>query len=261
MPRRRQPRRRLGVEDLVAGLIELVHGPALAEPLGEFDGGLRRGLGLLQKPHHLAAGDGLDIGAARFERGSQGCFDGAQLRLTEAIACNVGSRRQRGQRQDTGDDLGFEFKRAAARDAGNVEARIGGETGPNTRRFGDAEFVIRGLQFAIIQQRDLHGGIHSQWTLEQSGDRFAGRGNVVIAAQRNGVHSQRGLCHVTDGIHALVAGKAGATAQQRCDKKRGADAAGGRTDGAHRTRKHEISPDRDDRSRTPQSRGHARLNR
>ena len=180
---------------------------------------------MFQKSHDLAAGDSLDIGAARFERGSQGRFDGAQLRLMEAIACHVGSRRQRGQRQNVGDDLGFEFEGTAARDAGNIEARIGRQAGADTRRFGDAELVICGLQFAVVQQRDLNGSIHSERTPEQGGDGLLGRGNVVVAVLRRNVHIQRRMGHAADGIHALVAGKAGAAAQQRGNQKCDAEAA------------------------------------
>ena len=94
----------VGVKDLLARLVELVHGAGLSESLGQLAGGFGRALGLGEEAALLLRGNGPVVGAPGLGRDPQGLLGGAQLRLPETVGSDLGARRQRGERQDVRDD-------------------------------------------------------------------------------------------------------------------------------------------------------------
>ena len=177
----------LGVEDLLARLIELVHRAGLAEALGELRGGLgRRPRAWVRKPTSLARRDRPVIGAPRLVATPQRLQRGAQLRLMETLSARSpsapaasrapGCRRRCGARS-----------RAAPTPAMRISENVGlgGRLAPPCAASASAELVVGRLQAAVVEQRDLHGGIRRERAAEQPVERGARRRRVLVAADRD----------------------------------------------------------------------------
>jgi hypothetical protein len=111
----REPRlsklcRHLGVEGVLARLVELVHGAGLAELGGELGGGLGGQSRLVQKGRELVGGNRRVVGAACVGGTPQGRLDGAQLRLPEAILGDLPARRQRQDRDDVDEQTALDLE-------------------------------------------------------------------------------------------------------------------------------------------------------
>ena len=90
-----QLRGQIGVEDLLARLIELVHRPGFSEARSQLGRGFGRRLRFRKEVNKLARGNGAIVGAPRFVGDTERLFGSAQLRLMEAFRGNLGARRQR----------------------------------------------------------------------------------------------------------------------------------------------------------------------
>ena len=93
-------RREIGVEHLIARLIELVHGAGFAEALASCVADSAAACACARKRPLLMCGDRAIPGAARFDRDACRFPDGAQLRLTKTFRRDFGARRQRRKRQE-----------------------------------------------------------------------------------------------------------------------------------------------------------------
>ena len=221
LPRGRELRRELDMERLFAREVELVHGAGAAELLGELRGGFGGGIRLRQERHRLARRHRGVIVAPRFRTEPQGLLGGAELRLTEAVGRDVGAHRQRGERQDVGDDPPFDVELDRGRYPAQRKPRIGRQARLDRRGLGDAELVIGRLQPGIVQERDLHRRISRQRRGQQPA-RPRKRGCRRLGA----VDLPRRLVERVRGdrahqVHAAVRRKRGAAGQQHGAAERG----------------------------------------
>ena len=100
--------RDVGMECLLARLIELVHCAGLAEALGELRHRFGSLVGLGEKANCLLRRDCAIEGTARFGRDAQRLKGGCQLRLTKTFGCDFAAHRKRGKGKNTGDDLALD---------------------------------------------------------------------------------------------------------------------------------------------------------
>ena len=110
-------RGQIGIEDLLARLIELVHRPGFPEARSQLGRGFGRRLRFRQEVNELARGNGAIVGAPCFVGDAQRLFGSAQLCLMEAFGGNLGARRERCKRDDIGDELHLAFERRPRLDA------------------------------------------------------------------------------------------------------------------------------------------------
>jgi hypothetical protein len=105
----------------------------------------------------LSCGDRAEIDPSDRRGEAQSLHRGAKLRLPEALARDLGSRPQSRERQDVCDDtaLYVELDRSRERAEGNRRARRKARFDHDGLR--DPEFVICGLQAAVVEQRCLDG--------------------------------------------------------------------------------------------------------
>ena len=96
---RREFGRQIGVEDLLAGLIEFVERPRFAEMLREFGRRLGSGLETAPEPTDLARGDRAVIRSPRLGCDPQRLQCSLKLRLREAIGGNPRAGRLRDECQ------------------------------------------------------------------------------------------------------------------------------------------------------------------
>ncbi|MCY1223616.1 hypothetical protein D9M72_357520 [compost metagenome] len=149
---------------MLACLVALAHGTGLTELCGEFGGGIRRRLSLLELSDGFPCGDGLDPGATGFCGKLQGAERRNELRLTEPCVGD-GDGLVAGQKcQDVCGNqaldcaVGFEFRRA---DPGRADRyrRIEEQSRlPGVRR-GIAKIGVGRLKTLVVEKRDLNGGI------------------------------------------------------------------------------------------------------
>src|SRR5262249_60423418 len=97
-------------------------------------------------------------------RHPQRLFGRMQLRLTEACRGDLGARRQGRQRKDIGDDSALDLEPDRSLDARNRNRRVRRKALPNPLSVRDGELAGRGLQSAIVEERDLYRGIGGQWS-------------------------------------------------------------------------------------------------
>jgi hypothetical protein len=88
-------------------------------------------------------------------RDSERFFGSAQLRLMEAFCGNLGPRRQGRKRDDIGDKLHLAFERRARLDASPGKRWIRWKALSDPFSVGNGELVVRRLQTAVVEQRDL----------------------------------------------------------------------------------------------------------
>ena len=91
-------------------MIELAHRAGLGERLAQACRRLRARFGGVERCQDLPGRYRADISPPRLGREPQGFLRGAKLCLLEADACELGTRRPGGERQDAGDDLPFDIK-------------------------------------------------------------------------------------------------------------------------------------------------------
>ncbi len=120
------------------------------------------------------------------------------------VACDFRARRQRRQCENAHHDHALELESAAAGDVGYGKCRVGRQRSLHQRRLGNAELAVGGLQIAIVQKRDLHGGIGSERPLEQTPDRASGRFGIVGRAQRHDILAELGAGNVRYHSHAAI---------------------------------------------------------
>ena len=150
------------VEGVLARLLQLVEGPALAELLGELGGGLGGAERLLHEGDLLVGRDGPVVLAAGLGREPQHGLGGAELGGAEALLGDRGPGGQGGELEQPDQDLALDLQLQAA-----AEPRQGDASGWAAARLdvvglGDARVVERGLQAAVLQERDLHGAVRRQ---------------------------------------------------------------------------------------------------
>ena len=162
LAKRRKVGRDLRIEDLLTGLVELVQRSGLSELQGKLRRGFRCGLCIGKQDDEFVGPDRTIIGAPDLGREPKRLVCRAQLSLLEALAGNLRSERQGGQRQNVSDHLTLDLVPAIACDARNRESRIGRQAFLDKLGFGQGQFVVRRLQAAIVQERDLDGGVHRQ---------------------------------------------------------------------------------------------------
>ena len=105
LARHRKLRRDVSVKDLLAGLVELVHGAGLAQPLGKLCRGLGGGICLREEIDLLARRHRAVVGAPCCCRDAQGFKSCKQLRLSKPIRGDFGTRRQGSERKNASDNL------------------------------------------------------------------------------------------------------------------------------------------------------------
>ena len=200
----------LGVEKLVAGLIELGHRPGFAKLTGEFLGGRRRRFGLFHDTDRFARADGPVVRPPRLPRDAQGRFGRLQSRRLEVDGGDVGPRRQGRQGEDVGCDGALDFRRQRARDPPKGKIGIGRKAFPHHDRFRDSEPVIGGLQTPIRAQGDLDRAIGVQRPLQQTPDAFLGGRRILGRANRRRVLAQFSPRHIGGEVNASVRREGGA---------------------------------------------------
>jgi hypothetical protein len=167
--------RQFGLEGEFARLVDLVDATGFAEPLEQFGGRIGGSLGLLIEGDLRIGRGSAIILATRIGRELQHCLGRTHWRRLEAVAGDLGPRRQGRERQQAADNLALDLDLEAARQLGDAEARIGRQAGRDHLRLGHAELVEGGLQAAIVEQRDLDGAIRRQRLAQKLIDARLGR--------------------------------------------------------------------------------------
>src|SRR5215216_1455057 len=107
----------LGVERVLAGLLELVEGARLTELLCEFGRGLSGSERLLQEPNLLVGRDRAVVLPPRFRREPQDRFRRAELGPPKALLRNGGTLGKRCKIEEPNQDLAFDLQFEAAGEA------------------------------------------------------------------------------------------------------------------------------------------------
>ena len=157
LARLRVLRNRIGMERLLARVIEAAEVAGLPHAQREF-GGRARGIAhLLRIVRGLLGRDGLDVRAACVGCDLQHRVGGFELGLLETAAFDVRRERHRQQREHVRRERAAERQLAVAgTGAAEREARVRQPAGLDEVCFRQPQFCIRSLQPAVVQQRDLH---------------------------------------------------------------------------------------------------------
>ena len=194
----------LGIEDVLARLIELVHSAGFAKTLGELTRGFRRGLRLRQKAAQLACRNSPEVGPAGVAGEPQRLFGRAKLRLAKTVCCDLRTRRQRRECENIRDDAALYLDFSGARQPLHQKRWIGREARLHHGRFGNPEFVVGGLQPAIVEQRNLHSRIGGQWLAQQNHHLGAGGGGLGGRPNRGYVLVEFATGDSGHKVHAAV---------------------------------------------------------
>ncbi|MEY9514634.1 hypothetical protein ABIF16_005365 [Bradyrhizobium elkanii] len=209
----------LGVEHLLAGLVELVHAAGLAELPGELRGRLRGCLRIRQQRDHLICRDGRDMAAPHLGGKPQGGERGLELRLAEALARDLGADRQGRERKDVADHLPLDLAGTVSGDAGDREGRVRRQAVGDVIGLRQRQLVVGGLQALVVQQRDLHGGIRRQIACEQPFHRGVDARGPLSAANEGDVLADRLRGHLGDDAHTAIGRERGASRERGCQQQ------------------------------------------
>jgi hypothetical protein len=214
LARNRKLRRDVGVEHLLAGLIELVHRPGFTEARGKLRSRLRGRLGLHQERDEFLRADRAVKGPPGLDRDAQRLKGSAQLRLMEARRGNVRARRQRRKRNDIGNDLSLDLEDLGCLDRPDRDRRIRRETCSHSFCIGFGQLVVGGLQAAIVEERDLDRGVGGQSASKEAPNHDPHRLCLVGCTDRGHILAELPIRDICDDPHAGVRRKPGAPGDQ-----------------------------------------------
>jgi hypothetical protein len=215
-------RGQIGIEDLLARLIELVHRPGFAEPRGQSGRGFGRGLRLRQEMDELTCGNGAIVSAPCFVGDAERLLGSAQLRLMKSFRGKLGPRRQGGKRDDIGDEFHLALECGPRLNASPRICWVGRKALSDPFSVGNGELVVCRLQTAVVEQRDLDRGIGRERAAEKAANRGAGKFSRFGRADCRDVLFELLLCDRRDNAHSCVGRKPGAPRKQH---RRGEDRA------------------------------------
>ena len=181
------------VEGVLAGLLQLVQGAALAELLGEFRGGLGGAERLLHEGDLLVGRDGAVVFPARLGGEPQHGLGGAELRRAEALLGDGGPGGQGSELEQPDQDLALDLQFQAAAEARQGDRRARRQGGLDVVGLGDAELVERGLQAAVLQQRDLDGAVRRERPAEELLDPLLDADGLGLAGDLDDVLAELGV--------------------------------------------------------------------
>ncbi len=157
-------RRQFRVEDLLAGLARTIERARPAQLQGQLRGGIRGLRGLRQKGHRLEGGDGVDPGGSRRVGERQRVDHGLHLRALELRLRHLDTPPTRRRVEEIHADQRLDrpecaqFGRTDPEDAQGDHRVLGRRLLPDLG-CRQADLGIGRLQPAIVEERDLHGGV------------------------------------------------------------------------------------------------------
>jgi len=219
-PRSIELERSLRVKAALARLIERVPVAGLTHAPRELRSGLGRLFDLAPIVCGFAGGERHEVGCAGARRhlhdlGGTACLDRGEALLFDAVNIGRGEQREYAQSHRLLDVVQPLSARAAHR-----EARIRGPAGLNHIGFRNAKLGERGLERAVIEERDPNGVVRRQ----RPGEHLLGivlrRGLIFLRALPQSFLSDARLGGARHGVEAPVLRKMGARGEQQCARQR-----------------------------------------
>src|SRR5204863_2589887 len=151
---------------------------------------------------------------ARLVGDAERLFGGTQLRLMEALCGNLGARRQGRKRDEVGDELQLALERRTRLNASPGKRWIRRKALSDSFGIGDGELIVRRLQTAIVEQRDLDRRVGGEGAAEQVPNGGAGRLGFLGRADGGRVLVELLLGDRRNDSHACIGREPGASRKE-----------------------------------------------